>query len=120
MIRVDREKLKQVLINLVRNAIEAMPRGGTLTVSARVTEGSAMIAVADTGVGIEPGLDIFGFFTTTKKGGTGLGLPIARRIVEGHGGTLSYESATGQGTTFTITLNAGAGTNGEFVAEPEA
>ncbi len=112
-LRLDREKMKQVLINLVRNAIEAMPGGGTLTVSSRASYGSVVIDVADTGVGIEPGLDIFDFFTTTKRGGTGLGLPIARRIVEAHGGRLTYESAPGRGTVFSVTLNVPEGEAGD-------
>ena len=101
---LDREKMKQVLINLARNAIEAMPGRGTLTVSCVREKGAVVYRVADTGQGIEPGLDIFNFFTTTKRDGTGLGLPIARRIVEAHGGTLGYESRPGRGTVFSITL----------------
>lgn len=103
-IRLDPEKIKQVLLNLARNGIEAMPRGGTLTLGTRALEEAIVIHVTDTGDGIEPGLDIFKFFTTTKRGGTGLGLPIARRIVEAHGGTLTWESAAGRGTTFSVTL----------------
>jgi signal transduction histidine kinase len=103
-LRLDPEKMKQVLLNLARNGIEAMPRGGTLTFEARASDHSVVIRVADTGVGIEPGLEIFNFFTTTKPDGTGLGLPISRRIVEAHGGTLTYESAPGRGTTFNVTL----------------
>jgi signal transduction histidine kinase len=103
-LRLDPEKIKQVLLNLVRNGIEAMPGGGTLTLATRVSEDAVIIQVTDTGVGIEPGLDIFKFFTTTKRGGTGLGLPIARRIVEAHGGTLTCESSIGRGTTFSVTL----------------
>lgn len=101
---VDRQKLKQVLLNLVRNAIEAMPTGGTLTVAARPQDGGVVIEVTDTGVGIDPGIDVFDFFTSTKRGGTGLGLPISRRIVEAHGGTLAYESTRGRGTTFRVAL----------------
>jgi two-component system sensor histidine kinase HydH len=103
-LRLDREKIKQVLINLVRNAIEAMPEPGRLTVASRQVDRTVVISVADTGVGIEPGLDVFDFFTTTKRGGTGLGLPIARRIVEGHGGSLTYRSTPGRGTVFQMTL----------------
>lgn len=103
-IALDAEKLKQVLINLIRNAIEAMPDGGTLDVSTRLQESAVLFQIADSGTGIEPGLDVFDFFTTTKRGGTGLGLPIARRIVEAHGGSLTYQSAPGQGTVFTILL----------------
>jgi two-component system sensor histidine kinase HydH len=103
---LDRQKMKQVLINLARNAIEAMPSGGMLTVSASAQDDGVVIAVADTGVGIEPGIDVFDFFTTTKRGGTGLGLPISRRIVEAHGGRLTLESAPGRGTTFRVLLPA--------------
>ncbi|MFQ5876648.1 MAG: GAF domain-containing protein [Acidobacteriota bacterium] len=103
-IPLDHEKIKQVLINLVRNAIEAMPNGGLLTVSSRRSNRSVVLGVADTGVGIQPDLDVFDFFTTTKSGGTGLGLPIARRIVEAHGGSLTYESRPGRGSTFLVTL----------------
>jgi signal transduction histidine kinase len=103
---MDREKIKQVLINLVRNAIEAMPEGGSLKLATRYVDGHLVMEVADTGTGIEPGVDIFDFFVTTKRGGTGLGLPIARRIVEAHGGSMSYESEPGRGTKFTVTLKA--------------
>ncbi len=106
---LDREKIKQVLINLIRNAIEAMPDGGTLTLSGAAGKEAIVLSVADTGVGIEPGLDIFDFFTTTKRGGTGLGLPISRRIVEAHGGSLTYESAPGEGAIFSVTLNTRGG-----------
>ncbi|HXH28825.1 MAG TPA: GAF domain-containing protein, partial [Candidatus Polarisedimenticolia bacterium] len=103
-LRYDQEKIKQVLINLVRNAVEAMPDGGRLRISTGMEDGLVAVRVADTGIGIEPGLDVFDFFTTTKRGGTGLGLPIARRIVESHGGTLRFESEPGKGTVFTFTL----------------
>ncbi len=103
-LRLDPEKMKQVLINLVRNGLEAMSQGGTLTLESSASEDAVAIRVVDTGVGIEPDLDIFNFFTTTKRGGTGLGLPIARRIVEAHGGTLTFQSAPGRGATFSIAL----------------
>jgi signal transduction histidine kinase len=103
-ILLDRQKIQQALINLVRNAIEAMPSGGTLTVSARPAEGGIVMEVTDTGCGIEPGLDVFDFFISNKRGGTGLGLPISRRIVEAHGGRLTFESVPGRGTTFRIAL----------------
>lgn len=103
-ILLDGEKIKQVLINLVRNAIEATPEGGSIRVSTRLSGDALVIDVTDTGMGIEPGLDVFDFFTTTKRGGTGLGLPIARRIVEAHGGRLTFESEPGAGTTFSVTF----------------
>jgi signal transduction histidine kinase len=105
-ILLDREKIKQVLINLVRNAVEATPEGGSVTLSSRLSGDTVVVEVTDTGVGIEAGLDVFDFFITTKRGGTGLGLPIARRIVEAHGGRLTYESEPGLGTTFIVTLKA--------------
>jgi signal transduction histidine kinase len=101
---LDREKIKQVLVNLVRNAIEAMPSGGTLTIGSDMVDGAPVLRVADTGCGIEPGVDVFDLFLTTKRGGTGLGLPIARRIVEAHGGSLAYESRQGAGTVFNVTF----------------
>lgn len=101
---LDREKLKQVLINLVRNAIEAMPQGGLLRVTSALHGGVVSMSVSDSGVGIPLGVDVFDLFVTTKADGTGLGLPIAKRIVEAHGGSLSYESAPGKGTTFTVAL----------------
>ena len=103
-VRLDPEKMKQVLINLIRNALEAMTEGGKLTVTTRATADGYLIEVADSGVGIEPGKEVFDFFVTTKKGGTGLGLPIAKRIVEAHGGTLSYRSEPVKGTIFSIAL----------------
>lgn len=101
---LDRQKIQQALINLVRNAIEAMPSGGTLALSARSHDGEVVLEVSDTGCGIEPGLDVFDFFISNKRGGTGLGLPISRRIVEAHGGRLTFESAPGRGATFRIAL----------------
>ena len=103
-LRIDGEKIKQVLINLVRNAVEAMSEGGSLRVSTQAADGLIVVRVADTGPGIESGLDVFDFFSTTKRGGTGLGLPIARRIVEAHGGSLTYESERGRGTIFSVAL----------------
>lgn len=106
-VSIDSEKIKQVLINLLQNAIDAMPSGGTLTLTTRTAENSVWIDVSDTGTGIKPGIDVFDFFMTTKRGGTGLGLPISRRIVEAHGGSLTYESEPGQGTVFTVALRVG-------------
>jgi signal transduction histidine kinase/putative methionine-R-sulfoxide reductase with GAF domain len=101
---LDREKIKQALMNLVRNAMEAMPDGGTLTLMSDTVDGAPVIRVSDTGIGIDPGLDVFDFFITTKREGSGLGLPIARRIVEAHGGSLTYESHKGKGTVFSVSF----------------
>ncbi|OHB27996.1 MAG: histidine kinase [Desulfuromonadaceae bacterium GWC2_58_13] len=102
----DREQLKQAFLNLVLNALQAMPAGGTLTVSAGAEAGEAQIRFADTGQGIpEESLDrIFNPFFTTRSEGTGLGLAITHRIVQGHGGRIEVESRPGEGAIFTLHL----------------
>jgi len=104
---VDEDQIKEVLENLIRNAMEAMPEGGELTISASEKSGGIIsIVVEDTGTGIEPSelAHIFEPFYTTKKGGSGLGLPIVHRIIEDHGGKISVESEKGKGTKFIIDL----------------
>lgn len=101
--RCDGEKLKQVLLNIMRNAIEAAGRGGTVTVSLEQTGGETCVRVADTGPGLPDGVDVFEPFATTKEGGTGLGLPICHRIISDHGGDLSVDRVADQ-TVFTIAL----------------
>lgn len=104
IIRGDPQPLKQVLINLFFNAVDAMPAGGTLSVGAAAEDtGNLTIAVSDTGQGIHPETlpHIFRpFFTTKKKRGTGLGLSVCDRIIKAHGGTITVESSLGRGTTF--------------------
>jgi signal transduction histidine kinase len=107
-ISVDPEKIKQVVLNLVRNSIEAMPKGGLVTVETGLVNGRVCVRVADTGPGLPSDLDVFQLFVSTKPGGTGLGLSIAQQIVLDHGGEMSAESRPGQGTTFTIQLPAPA------------
>jgi PAS domain S-box-containing protein len=97
-------KLKQMLINLCKNAIEAMPEGGKLKVQAHANDEHVCIDVIDNGPGLPSEVDVFAPFSTTKQSGMGLGLPLAREIVTAHGGTISYASAPQQGTTFTISL----------------
>lgn len=108
LVRADSKKIQQVLMNLGVNALEAMPGGGDLTVSARQINGSVDVAFSDTGTGISPGAikNVFFPFFTTKPRGTGLGLSIAYRIVEDHGGKLTVRSGPG-GTTFEMLLPAG-------------
>lgn len=102
----DRARMVQVLLNLGLNALEAMPEGGTLTLSAGPAPGGVRITVADTGGGIPAELlpRIFDPWVTTKTRGLGLGLPIARRIVEAHGGTMEVESRAGRGSRFHVLL----------------
>ncbi|OFW14025.1 MAG: hypothetical protein A3F70_09460 [Acidobacteria bacterium RIFCSPLOWO2_12_FULL_67_14] len=105
----DPDQLRQVLVNLGLNAIEAMPDGGTLTFRlGRTEEGRLRIDVVDTGVGIPPEEQerIFTAFHTTKSEGTGLGLTVARDILAAHGGVLAVESSEVRGSTFTVVLPA--------------
>jgi signal transduction histidine kinase/DNA-binding NarL/FixJ family response regulator len=103
-IQGDADKLTQVFLNLCKNACEAMPEGGTLTVRATRRESSLVVEISDTGSGIPEGLNVFEAFRTTKDQGTGLGLPIVRQLVSAHAGTVSYSSVAGQGTTFRVVL----------------
>lgn len=122
----DPQQLKQVLINLVFNAAEAMPAGGTLAIRAAAGAAASaegrnelVVAVSDTGTGINP--DSMGsifrpFFTTKKKRGTGLGLSVCDRIMKAHGGTVSVESKQGVGTTFYLRFPLMEAGNGEPIA----
>ena len=108
----DPEKLKQVVINLVQNAAQSIPGRGSVTLrlsQARRplgtrTADTAVIEVSDTGSGMPPEVvrRLFDPFFTTKQDGTGLGLPIAARIIEAHGGIIEYDTEPGRGTTFRI------------------
>lgn len=104
--RLDPDHVKPVLLNLVSNALEAMPEGGTLTLGAAAREGTLVLTVEDTGTGIAPEVlpRIFEPYVTTKTRGTGLGLAITRRIVEAHGGRIEVATREGRGTRFTVTL----------------
>jgi PAS domain S-box-containing protein len=110
-------ELNEVITNLVLNAIDAMPRGGTLRLRTRLGDHRhAIITVADTGMGMseEVRKRVFDpFFTTKGEEGTGLGLSVSHSIVERHGGDLRVESHPGEGTTFTITLPIGMSPTGE-------
>jgi signal transduction histidine kinase/putative methionine-R-sulfoxide reductase with GAF domain len=103
-LRVDPEKMKQVAINLVQNAIEAMPGGGVVTVESGLLGDRATMVVTDEGPGLPDGLDVFQLFVTTKAQGTGLGLSIAQQIVLEHGGEIAASSESGKGATFTVSL----------------
>jgi two-component system, NtrC family, nitrogen regulation sensor histidine kinase NtrY len=109
-VAADRDQLLQVLLNLVRNGLDAMPRGGTLRIAARRDGRFVAFAVSDTGTGIAPDdlVRVFEPYFTTKEGGTGLGLAIAQRIAEEHGGQLEVESPPAHGATFTLRLPVAA------------
>src|SRR5262244_3743525 len=114
IVRGDERKVKQVLLNLLSNALKFTPEGGRIDVSAHLQNGAAEIAVADTGVGIAPEDQeaIFEEFrqvgTADKKvEGTGLGFALSRKFVELHGGRIWVKSQVGHGSTFTFTLPVG-------------
>ena len=114
LIRADSGHLKQVLVNLVRNAAEAIDGAGTVTLRTRVARAriggreidAVILEVSDTGKGIPPEVEkrLFDPFFSTKETGTGLGLPIAARMVEKHGGKIEYQTQLGHGTTFGVVL----------------
>lgn len=103
---IDRVQMRRVLLNIMRNAIEAMPRGGKLKIWMEVNEHRVLLHVADTGMGIsdETLAKIFEPFFTTKDFGTGLGLAIVQQIIDEHGGQITCTSKLGEGTVFSIAL----------------
>jgi signal transduction histidine kinase len=103
---LDVELMRSALLNLLYNAIQAMPSGGTLSLAISKTKERALIAISDTGLGIHPDHleKIFSPFFTTKERGTGLGLSETYKIVQSHFGTLEVRSAPGKGATFTLHL----------------
>jgi signal transduction histidine kinase len=105
--QVDPRLIKQAVLNLMLNACQAMPGGGELMLSvARNGSSDALIDVVDTGPGVPPEVAerIFTAYYSTKKGGTGLGLPMSKRIAQEHGGDLSVRSEPGKGSDFTLRL----------------
>jgi len=105
-VKIDPAKMKQVVLNLCKNAIEAMRDGGCLTVKVYRSERMMVLEIGDTGSGVPHGINIFESFKTTKCGGSGLGLPLARQIVSAHNGTINYTTEAGHGTTFKVCLPA--------------
>jgi len=107
-VKVDAEKMRRVLVNIIKNAFDAMPEGGTLTVESREVKGKLEITFKDTGIGmseetlskLEGDVPLF----TTKAKGMGFGLPICRRIAEAHSGRIYVKSKIGKGTTVTLTV----------------
>jgi signal transduction histidine kinase len=108
VVTVDREQVRAALLNLILNAQQAMPQGGRLEVRTRHDQKSAMLDLIDTGAGMDADTlgKIFDTFFSTKRGGSGLGLPTTRKIIEAHGGKIAVQSEEGKGTQFTIELPA--------------
>jgi signal transduction histidine kinase len=103
---VDSEKLKRVSVNIIKNAIDAMPRGGELRITSKESDDNLEIAFIDTGTGIPEDVmrKLWTPLFTTKASGIGLGLCICKRLVEAHGGRISAETAADKGTTFRIII----------------
>lgn len=103
---LDADQMKQAIYNLIRNASQAMPKGGTLTISGTYTDFEVRLSFEDTGKGITPEQmgRLFQPFSTTRAGGNGLGLLIVRRIIREHGGEIDIESRAGQGTRVSLWL----------------
>ncbi|MGR3296470.1 MAG: two-component system sensor histidine kinase NtrB [Candidatus Bathyanammoxibius sp.] len=108
-VRLDINLFKQALLNMIINAQQAMPGGGKLLVRTAYKDGQVQIEIADTGTGIRDAefKKIFEVYYSTRENGTGLGLPTVKRIVEGHGGTISVESEQGKGSNFIVRLPLG-------------
>lgn len=105
-VKVDTSKLIRALVNIINNAIDAMPEGGTLTVTSKQMKDEWQIVFQDTGMGMKEEIlsKLWSPLFTTKAKGMGFGLPVCKRIIEAHGGEISVMSQPGKGTTFTITI----------------
>jgi PAS domain S-box-containing protein len=105
-LKVDVDKLTRTFANVIKNAFDAMPVGGTLTVRCKRQDGNLNFIFGDTGVGMSKEVldKIWSPLFTTKAKGMGFGLPICKRVIEAHGGKISVESAVGKGSTFTVTV----------------
>jgi PAS domain S-box-containing protein len=105
-LQVDKDKMRRVFINIIRNAFDAMPKGGTLTIESEDLGDSVAFNFSDTGVGMSSQTlaKVWSPLFTTKAKGMGFGLPICKRLVEAHSGRISVESRVGEGTTFTVTI----------------
>ena len=117
-VALNTDLFKQALLNLLLNAQQAMPTGGELTIQAARDDGGVRLDLIDTGKGMPPEVVAKAFrpFYSTRSGGSGLGLPTTRKIVEAHGGAIDVQSEVGRGTKFTIRLPAA----GCLPSEPEA
>jgi len=105
-VMLDRRSFQQAVLNLILNAVQAMPDGGQLVVRTRGAANAVAIDLIDNGTGMDDKTkeQLFDAFFSSKRGGTGLGLPTTRKIIEGHGGLIALQSEIGHGTQFTILL----------------
>jgi two-component system sensor histidine kinase HydH len=105
-VNMDKDRIQRAIYNVLLNAVQVLPEGGEIVCRSRDEERHCVLEISDNGPGIDPSKssNIFTLFYTTKPGGTGLGLPIANRIVEEHGGRMAVASAPGKGATFAFFL----------------
>src|SRR5215216_990321 len=105
---IDESSMRGALMNLILNSIEAMPNGGRLSITSELTDDKLRLEIVDTGRGVseEEVKKIFEPFYTTKEQGLGLGMPYAKKIIEQHGGTITFDSRLNEGTTISVTLPA--------------
>jgi signal transduction histidine kinase len=105
-IKIDADKVKRAFVNVIKNAVEAMPRGGKLEIKSKKLKGNVEFTFSDTGAGMskETQEKLWTLLFTTKPKGMGFGLPICKRFIEAHGGSISVKSVRGKGTTFTVTF----------------
>jgi signal transduction histidine kinase len=106
-VSVDQHSIRQLILNMVRNGLDAMPTGGTITIATQTDGEKVLLSIKDIGIGIPPEIrDKLGTpFFTTKETGTGLGLAVCYRVVHRHGATLTVNSEPGEGTVFTVEFN---------------
>ncbi|MCD6162668.1 MAG: hypothetical protein J7K40_09680 [candidate division Zixibacteria bacterium] len=112
-IKADSERLKQVILNLIDNAVDAMQDGGKLTIKTSKNKEYVVLDIIDTGSGVDKYSleNLFNLFYTTKEKGSGLGLPVSKKIIDDHGGYINVESIPGKGTSFSVRLPAFVGHN---------
>jgi signal transduction histidine kinase len=101
-VRLDAAKIKQVILNLCKNAVEAMSQGGCLTLKVYQSGPTVVLEISDNGIGMPESVNIFELFKSTKPGGSGVGLSVVQQIVSTHSGTIACTSEAGRGTTFKI------------------
>ena len=103
-VMLDAEKITQAVLNLCKNAAEAMPQGGCLSIKLYPSGSTLVMEIADNGIGDPEDVCIFELFRTTKPSGSGLGLPLVQQIVSAHNGSINYTTQPGRGTTFTVSF----------------
>jgi len=115
LLLLDEGQMKQVFLNLITNAVQAMPEGGRLGIRSSRDGDRVMVTISDSGAGMSPDVQdhLFEPFFTTKPNGTGLGLSVSLGIVQEHGGRITVESGEGEGSTFTVSFSAGTGAIGQ-------